>query len=169
MIARHHMEVAAATCVPLSAMATSHGTNPVITLAGCVMFVAASVLPDADSPNTLASKWLRLPGEHRTWTHAIWVPALLLWAGTVLWPLTWFGGGWLCHVLCDSLSRAGVCWLWPLQRYVRYPNGAFVADGHRYKFYKTGRDSVSERVVTTTLVVALVTLGVVLWIRTAKT
>jgi hypothetical protein len=76
--------------------------------------------------------------------------------------MTWLAMGWLCHVACDALSRAGVCWLWPLVDYIRYPSGAFVAPGHWLKLYRTGRDSVSEKVVTVVLAMVLVAIGVLL-------
>jgi membrane-bound metal-dependent hydrolase YbcI (DUF457 family) len=104
-------------------------------------------LPDADNPRSIAGRRVRLPGEHRTWTHAIWVPLLLLVLSRVsfLRPLAWLAVGWVNHVALDAFSRAGVCWLWPLTDYLRYPSGAFCARGHRFKIYATGRESASER------------------------
>lgn len=108
---------------------------------GCaILFLIGSTLPDIDSPNSQVSKLLgfSIPIGHRTWTHSIW-PCVLL--GLLAWklrPAAWLALGYAGHLFFDSFSVAGVCWFYPISRYITYPGGAFVKKGHVLKFYHAG-------------------------------
>lgn len=109
------------------------------------MFWLGILLPDCDSRGSIIGKVFYLPVKHRTWTHTLWVVFLLMFAGSKLIWLKPLAFGYFLHLLADSVSSAGICWFYPIDRYITYPNGAFVAKGHKLKFYHTG--SVSETVV----------------------
>ena len=122
-------------------------SNPGLMLtwaAGCAMlFAFGTILPDIDQPNSLVSSILRfsVPLPHRRVTHSLWACLLFLVLGLRVRPLMYLFVGYVVHVLMDKPSYAGVCLLWPLTRYEEYPNGAFVARGHRLKLYRTGEGS----------------------------
>ena len=119
-------------------------------------------IPDLDSGNTPMNRALGPMGtlighlfKHRTWTHTIWAvifmfvisyllptPQSFNFAGNrnyihvIYWMAAW---GYFLHLLEDSLSYQGVCWLYPLQRF------KISRAGHRYRqrpwhwyYYRTG-------------------------------
>lgn len=163
MRGRSHLVVGACAYVAgTSLVGWSTGVaTPTIDLAlGLGACLLGSVLPDVDSERSLLGRHLHLPVEHRTITHAVWIPASLIVCG-LLWmpPVLWCGIGWLSHILVDGLSRAGVCYLWPLTDYVRYDGGAFVARGHKPWLKWYGADQPSREaalVVGIVLVTALI-------------
>lgn len=106
------------------------------------LLLLGSVLPDIDSKNSILGRYVHLPVEHHTWTHAVYIPAIL--AFFVLWyhSLFWLLAGYMTHLFWDSLSAQGVCWFYKiLSDYREYPSGAKVKRGHRLKLYKTGKTS----------------------------
>jgi len=119
-----------------------------------VLFILGTVLPDIDSPNSIAGKYIHLPIAHRTWTHAIWLPIVLFVAS--LWSnlFFWVGFGYLLHLFWDSLSQGGVCFLYPFSRYNQYRGGAQTKKKHFFKLYRVG--GMSENV----LVVLIITFSV---------
>lgn len=107
----------------------------------CLMF--GTLLPDIDSKKSTLGRYVYLPLKHRTWTHTIWcvIPLFLL---GIRHPIVGcICLGYVLHLLEDSVSAAGICFLYPLQNYREYPGGAFVAPNHRIKLYHT--KGVSER------------------------
>lgn len=77
--------------------------------------------------------WLSLVGtfialapftSHRSWTHTIWAAALWTYIGDLAnRSLGWHGvayfagGGYISHILADTLTKSGVRWLLPLTDY----------------------------------------------------
>ena len=111
---------------------------------GCaLLFFLGTILPDIDQPNSLVCSMLRfsIPLPHRRVTHSLWACILFLVLGLRVRPLMYLFAGYVVHVLMDKPSYAGVCLLWPFTRYEEYPNGAFVARGHKLKLYRTGEGS----------------------------
>ena len=61
-------------------------------------------------------------------------------------PVFWFlVFGMFTHLLLDSMSKAGVCFLNPFTGYIRYPSGAFIKKGHIISLYANGE--IGEKVV----------------------
>lgn len=97
--------------------------------------LVGSILPDID---------VKSKRFHRTITHTLWFIALMgfLWwkvhtnptvpFHSILNPVL-FGNmlGTAFHCIGDAYSKMGVAWLWPLQQYITYPNGAKVLKGPR--------------------------------------
>lgn len=110
-----------------------------------VLFLLGSLLPDIDSEKSLLGRFVHIPVKHRRWTHTAYFPLALLVAAWWCPVLAWISLGFLGHLFWDGLSVAGVCPFYPFQKYVEYPNGAYVAKGHRVKLYRTGH--VSELAV----------------------
>lgn len=138
------------------------GTADLVTTGAATLL--GSLLPDIDSPDSMLGRYVHLPVQHRTLTHAIWIPLVLFvlaiigW-GSSFWSLVAFGIslGWFSHIAVDGVSTAGVAYLWPMTDYIRYSSGAFCAKGHtHWKLYRTGETS------ETMVVVAIVVLTVVL-------
>lgn len=121
---------------------------------GLVFFLVGTLLPDIDSERSLLGRCIHLPIEHRTWTHAIWFPLVLVVAGFAFPPLWWAALGYVLHLFWDSLSRGGVCWFYPFSRYVKYGSGAKVKRNHKLKVYAVGE--ASEYILTGVLVVVAI-------------
>lgn len=139
--------LAPATTAVISAF-TQYGsidTSAVIGL-GLVFFYIGTLLPDIDNERSMLGRYIHLPMEHRTWTHAIWLPLIFVLAGFAFPPLWWAALGYVLHLFWDSLSRGGVCWFYPISRYVSYSGGAKVKRRHWVKLYSVG--GVSEYIVT---------------------
>lgn len=81
-----------------------------------VLFMLGGLLPDVDTPYSLLGRIIYLPFEHRTWTHAIYLPLGLIIGGIWVRPLMWLGIGVFCHDFWDSLSASGVNWFYPYKR-----------------------------------------------------
>ena len=109
------------------------GTRDCLTFAAYLALFAVGLrAPDIDQ----RIAWLR----HRTWTHSVWA---LLACGTLARYAPAFRGlviGVFLHIAADSFSAAGVCWLYPLARYVYQPSGAFYVK-HAVRAYRTGEKS----------------------------
>lgn len=129
------------------------------------LLLLGSVLPDIDSRNSILGRYVHLPVEHHTWTHAVYIPTVLaffaVWYRSVFWLLA----GYMIHLFWDSLSAQGVCWFYKiLSDYREYPSGAKVKRGHKMKLYKTGK--TSEYVLLGILVtLSVLSAAAVLYIR----
>lgn len=119
-----------------------------------ILFLLGAYLPDIDSPTSALGRYIPFPVQHRTWTHTIWVIVLLMVLSYFFRPLIWLTWGYFIHVFIDSFSRAGVCWFYPISKYRRYGNGAFVKEKHVFKIYRGG--APSEYVVMTLICVLAV-------------
>lgn len=176
MLGTHHMMTGGAAGLAAGAwsgyvgLGWLLGAAPVPAIV-CAAAVLGSLLPDIDIPTSTISKLLggwSVPGRHRTWTHAIWVPAALAIICAVAGGSAMLGGivvGWLMHELMDSLSAGGVVWTWPCDRYLDESEGYtyHVAPGyHRPKLYATG--DAREAVLAWAVTVALCLLAVRAWI-----
>ena len=126
-----------------------HITMPVCAAIAVISFLLGICLPDIDTEKSLISKIIKIPIhkliEHRTWTHTMWGIIALFTAGLLfydkLWFLNWIAYGCFMHILCDSWSRAGICWFYPISKYKSFPGGAKIKDGHFIYMYKTGEKS----------------------------
>lgn len=97
-----------------------------------------SVLPDIDNKSSIVGRYIHLPLKHRTLTHTFWVLTLLFFAA-VRWPaMAALWAGYFLHIIEDSVSVSGVCWMWPFERYRVYPSGARVKPHHSVRLYRTG-------------------------------
>lgn len=111
------------------------------TFALFLAMLLGTVLPDIDSKNSILGRYIYIPLQHRTWTHTFWIVALLFVLG-LRWSL--IGGvfvGYFLHLCIDAVSAAGICWFYPIQKYRKYPSGAFVAKNHKMKLYYAGKRS----------------------------
>lgn len=111
-------------------------------VAGFCLYLLGSLLPDIDSDTSMIGRHFCLPLGHRTWTHSVWALALLYLLARRWHIVYWLLAGYALHLVWDSVSTMGVCWLWPLSQYKEYPGGAKVAYGHNVRIYRTG--DVSE-------------------------
>ena len=118
----------------------------------CGGLVIGSLLPDIDNKRSILGKYVHLNIKHRTWTHSIWaVIGLFLIANLQSYFIlkSFLQGmlfGYVCHLIMDKFSRAGVCLFYPFTNYIYYDNGAFIAKNHKLKLYRTG--GISEYVFT---------------------
>ena len=101
-----------------------------------------TLFPDIDNENSMMGRFLHLPIEHRTWTHAIWLPiffGLLALIEPILW---WFVLGYMGHLIWDNASRGGVCFFYPISKYRHFGNsGAKIKNDHFVYLYRTGKTS----------------------------
>ena len=81
---------------------------------GIFLYFVGSLLPDIDTPYSTLGKIIYLPFEHRTWTHAIWLPLGLCIGGIWIRLLFWLGMGTFIHDFWDSFSASGLHWLYPI-------------------------------------------------------
>lgn len=165
MTGRSHLIVGAcAFALAYASMPAVSGSGSLVMMGAATLF--GSLLPDIDSPDSMLGRYVHIPVEHRTVTHAIWIPLILfglsiLWWGS-FWGFVAFGLslGWFSHIAVDGVSTAGVAYLWPMTDYIRYSSGAFCAKGHtHWKLYHTGEPS--ETMVVAAIVV-LTVLGVLI-------
>ena len=103
-----------------------------------LLYGVGCVLPDICKQN-----WF--PFKHRTWTHAIYFPIFCFILSWYYPFIFWLGYSYLLHLIYDSFSIAGVCFLYPLSNYKRYGNGAFFKKGHRGLYRVNGNMSREER------------------------
>lgn len=122
-----------------------------------ILFWLACFLPDIDQPNSTFGQRFYIPCKHRTWTHTIWAASLFLIPGIWLPPFFWIGYAYMLHLIVDAFSRGGVCFFYPISKYVDYPSGAHVKKHHIFKLYKPGGSS--ETVICVLLIIAAVVLA----------
>lgn len=111
-----------------------NGTIPFAIYVGLAVFlyILGTLLPDIDHPYSTIGKWIHLPFQHRTWTHAIW-PILILGGLSVPYRLCLFVAiGMFVHDFWDSFSRTGNRWFYPI-------DVEFVKKHHKLKLYHTGQ------------------------------
>ena len=113
------------------------------------MFWMGSLLPDIDSHSSTFGQHVHLPFKHRTWTHSIWACLLLLLPAIYTPWFRWLLLGYVLHLIGDAVSAAGLCFLYPIQKYQEYASGAFVAPGHKLKLYRTNDGSERRFVILT--------------------
>lgn len=108
-------------------------------------FTLGSLLPDVDEPTSTIGRYVPFVGAvlpHRTFTHTAW--AVMGLAGLAWWLhspyVAALAVGYFGHVLQDSFSKQGICWLYPvIGKYTIYGNGAVMKEGRRSEFYyRTG-------------------------------
>lgn len=167
MMSKSHLPTAFGACLLLSELAGMTGGARVVFVAAGTL---AGVLPDVDHKGTMANRALMagvdvIPG-HRGWTHS--VAGGLVFAGLAA-ALSWWllGGGWalvlaaavfagcMVHLAGDTVTHAGVPWLWPGRR--RWAWHWFATGGQA-----SLRDRVLERVTAYGFALACVTAAVML-------
>lgn len=128
-------EVAAAVATPqaLSMQIGAIGTSLLY-----AFYFLGLLLPDCDSEKSFISHIVRLPFEHRTWTHTVWAVLLFVVAGFFYKPLWGLALGVFVHILMDSLSVLGVCWFYPITAYKNSIKTGFKPDK-----YTTGLEQES--------------------------
>lgn len=109
--------------------------SPVNVGAIILLFILGSLLPDIDSPESLVGRFIYLPFEHRTWTHTIWVVLILGLASIKYRLLAIVCLAYFLHLCFDSLSKCGVCWIYPISKYRKYGSHAKVKEGHKLHLY----------------------------------
>lgn len=125
-----------------------------------ILFYIGTLLPDIDNENSMLGRHFHLPLEHRVWTHAIWIPALLFVGSYYVRALFWLGLGYILHLFWDSFSYCGVCYFYPFSKYRKFGNtGAKVKRKHILKIYRAGKPS--EYVVVT--IIVILTIGLLIW------
>lgn len=134
---------------------------PLWYVAVCAMlYLLGTVLPDADSPNSMIGKHIYIPLEHRTWTHTIWVVLLFFAISLKFRVVIWLCAGYFLHLFMDTFSYCGVCWMYPISKYRHYgSNGAKVKEHHWLRLYRS--QSAAEYMITA----VIATLAVVCVIR----
>lgn len=123
-----------------------------------LFFWFGTLLPDIDSKSSILGSCLYVPVKHRTWTHSIWALIIVSFVG-LLHP--WFRlmpVGFGLHLLCDQFSASGLCFFYPFKKYIVYDTGAFVAPGHTWKLYHTGRLSEKHFVLIVSGILLLLIL-----------
>lgn len=101
----------------------------------CGIFYAFGlIIPDCDNEKSMAGRVFHIPIEHRTWLHTLWVVLLLACSGLIFKPFFCIAFGYFTHLFCDSFSKCGVCWLYPISNYKRYGH-AKVKKGHFIYLY----------------------------------
>ena len=103
---------------------------PVFIGISIILYLLGAILPDIDHPYSMIGKIVHLPIEHRTWTHAVWIPAMLCIAGIFWRPLFFLGVGMLSHDFWDSPSESGISPFYPKKN-----------KHHVVKLYKVGHFS----------------------------
>ena len=102
-----------------------------------LFFVLGTLLPDCDTKRSWIGRFFYLPVRHRTLTHTIWFNLIFSFMGMIWQPLMGIALGVFTHLLCDSFSRQGICWLYPLDRYKYFGHGRKVKDSHFFFLYNS--------------------------------
>lgn len=127
------------------------------TALGLLLFYFGTLLPDCDSKNSMLGKIMHIPVEHRTITHAVWIPIGLFVLSIMYRPLLCLVLGYMLHLLWDNLSKCGVCYFWPVSKYKYFGNsGAKIKKKHIFYLYRTC--SSSEYVLLSILVMITIIL-----------
>lgn len=116
-----------------------------------VIFWIGCLLPDIDHPNSIMGQRFHIPIPHRTWTHTIWIVAILAIPAIWIPAFFWLTYAYFLHLCVDAFSRGGVCFFYPISKYLDYPSGAHVKKKHIFKLYRPG--GRSETVVCCILIV----------------
>ena len=106
-----------------------------------VLLYLGSLFPDIDSPRSKLGRYLPIKMQHRSWPHSIWAMLFSFLLGLIHPLFWWFSFGLVFHILYDVPSRAGVCIMYPLRKYTRFPDGKFFVNGHWLKLYRAGDTS----------------------------
>lgn len=104
------------------------------------LFIIGTLLPDIDSKTSLLGRVIHIPVEHRTWTHTIWICAILI-AASFFVPFVWaLTVGYILHIIIDSFSTGGICWFYPISQYRMLNNGGKIKKHHK-GIYRVGKTS----------------------------
>lgn len=136
-----------------------HHSSLFIWICGLLCLIIGALLPDIDLRDSMISKLVHfhIPIRHRTWTHTLWlllIPIIIGWVlllrssncnASFLWFSLALGIFW--HLVMDSLSVGGVCWLYPITQYINYPDGAHIKKHHWLKLYSVKKKSKAERFI----------------------
>lgn len=155
-------------CESILNIMTPHTTSTILLCAwwaGAVfLFYLGTLFPDCDSKNSILGRVFHIPVEHRTWTHAIWLPIILLICSFWVPILSYFCVGYFLHLFWDNLSVGGVCFLYPITKYKHYGNtSAKIKRGHLIKLYRTGK--ISEYIVVGILIAVTIAVTIYMTMR----
>jgi len=78
-----------------------------------LLYFLGAILPDIDHEYSMLGRYIHLPIEHRTWTHAIWLPIIFGVIGIWYRFMTWLAIGYFLHLLWDMFSASGLMWFYP--------------------------------------------------------
>lgn len=120
------------------------GSMPIyifLPLAALLYFLGA-ILPDIDHEYSMLGRYIHLPIEHRTWTHAIWLPIIFAVIGIWYRFMTWLAVGYFLHLFWDMFSASGIQWFYPAK-----PKA-------KIKLYHTGK--ASEYIVDATVLFLMI-------------
>ena len=106
-----------------------------LSLLSLVLLCLGLLLPDIDLQTSTLGKFLYLPIEHRTWTHSVWFLFPFILGGIFLKPVMWIAIGIFLHLLCDSFSRCGVCWFYPISHYKYFGGEGKIKNRHFLYLY----------------------------------
>ena len=124
------------------------------------LYVFGSLLPDIDSKESFIGRFNPIPMPHRWIPHSLWFMIPFVGMAIKINPIFWYlVFGMLSHLLLDSVSKAGVCFLNPFTGYKRYPSGAFVKKGHVISLYANGE--IGEKLVLLLVCLIAVTLAMI--------
>lgn len=108
------------------------------------LFFIGTLFPDCDARDSAIGRIIYIPVQHRTWTHAIWIPVIGIIASFFLPILFWFNLGYVLHILWDNLSMGGVCFLYPITKY-EDTKAPHIKKHHFFKIYRSG--AISETIL----------------------
>lgn len=123
-----------------------------------LVILFGTLCTDCDNKNSIMGKLIYIPVEHRTWLHAIWIPALCFFAGLVFKPAMWFALGWFLHEFMDSFSKAGNAYLYPIVGYNNYGEAKVKKGVHNFKLYYAGKQSETVFVVCVVVICLLLSI-----------
>lgn len=113
-----------------------------------VLYLLGLLLPDIDTPYSTLGKIICIPFiEHRTWTHAIWIPLGIGIASIWFRPIMFLAFGMLVHDFFDSFSMSSIKPFYPAKFEIGIP------------IYKVGTIMETLLVIITIIVSVFVTLG----------
>ena len=137
----------ARACADTVANGLWHGPFARFGIPYCVAVAAGillgSLLPDLDHEKSILGRFVHINVPHRTWTHAIWWPVVLMLLGPCNLFLFWIGAGWLWHEVWDNASKAGDCFFYPISRPIVY---AINSHGQVYRAKKGTNPARSFRI-----------------------
>ena len=78
-----------------------------------LLYFLGAILPDIDHEYSMIGRHIHLPIEHRTWTHAIWLPIIFAIIGIWYRFMTYLAIGYFLHLFWDMFSASGIMWFYP--------------------------------------------------------
>lgn len=143
---KYHNFVSSRSFIETESQLGGIAVNIGMTALCAVLFLTGCLLPDIDQEKSTLGKIIHIPVQHRTWTHTIWIVAILAILSIFVPCLFWLCLGCMLHIFYDSLSKGGICWFYPISQYKTWTSGAQVKKNHKIYLYRTGE--TSELIIT---------------------